>query len=273
MRIAGAWLLRPRCAARRGSAARKCPCRMPAIWSKRHAAGRRVVAAVRAMLGQGGTGMAEFLMPSLGADMEAGTLVEWLRKAGRRRAARRHHGRRGDPQGRDRIEVVPDGTIEQLLTSSGEKCPVGRVDGLDSRRRTRPQGRSAAENAPHRPGSCAASPKVEHMRPRNSRSIRRRRQWTGPAAVSPGARRWQASRASTSYGSRHGPGGAIMHGGRARQAAAPARRQRLLMRRQRPDFDSRAMRTGHRGGDDPVEARDTALLSADHDRHDGRGMA
>ena len=26
--------------------------------------------------------MAEFLMPSLGADMEAGTLVEWLKKPG-----------------------------------------------------------------------------------------------------------------------------------------------------------------------------------------------
>jgi pyruvate dehydrogenase E2 component (dihydrolipoamide acetyltransferase) len=69
--------------------------------------------------------MSEFLMPSLGADMEAGTLVEWLVKPGM-------PVKRGDiiavvetQKGAIEIEVFQDGTLERLLVESGATVPVG----------------------------------------------------------------------------------------------------------------------------------------------------
>ena len=69
--------------------------------------------------------MAEFVMPSLGADMEAGTLVAWLVKPGARVS-------RGDivaevdtDKGVIEVEVFATGTIEKLLVAEGQKVPVG----------------------------------------------------------------------------------------------------------------------------------------------------
>ncbi|HUZ75139.1 MAG TPA: dihydrolipoamide acetyltransferase family protein [Stellaceae bacterium] len=69
--------------------------------------------------------MAEFRMPSLGADMEAGTLVEWLKKPGDRIV-------RGDiiavvetQKGAIEIEVFQSGTLETLLATPGQKVAVG----------------------------------------------------------------------------------------------------------------------------------------------------
>lgn len=69
--------------------------------------------------------MTEFLMPSLGADMEDGTLVEWRKKSGDR-------VKRGDiiaevetQKGLIEIEVFDEGVIEKLLIKEGEKIPVG----------------------------------------------------------------------------------------------------------------------------------------------------
>lgn len=69
--------------------------------------------------------MSRFLMPSLGADMEAGTLVETL-------AAPGDAVRRGDiiaavetQKGVIEIEVYEDGTLAEWLVSIGEKVPVG----------------------------------------------------------------------------------------------------------------------------------------------------
>ena len=69
--------------------------------------------------------MAEFRMPSLGADMEAGTLVEWLVKPG-------DLVKRGDivavvetQKGAIEIEVFETGTLDRLLVRPGEKVPVG----------------------------------------------------------------------------------------------------------------------------------------------------
>ncbi|HVM81987.1 MAG TPA: dihydrolipoamide acetyltransferase family protein [Stellaceae bacterium] len=69
--------------------------------------------------------MAEFRMPSLGADMVAGTLVEWLRRPGDR-------VRRGDivavvetQKGAIEIEIFQDGVIERLLVEVGTTVPVG----------------------------------------------------------------------------------------------------------------------------------------------------
>ena len=69
--------------------------------------------------------MAEFTMPMLGADMEAGTLVEWLKQPG-------DSVSRGDivavvdtEKGAIEIEVFEDGVIEKILVEPGEKVPVG----------------------------------------------------------------------------------------------------------------------------------------------------
>ncbi len=66
-------------------------------------------------------------MPSLGADMEAGTLVEWLKHPG-------DGVTRGDiiavvdtAKGAIEIEVFEDGTIESVHVKPGEKVPVGTV--------------------------------------------------------------------------------------------------------------------------------------------------
>ena len=64
-------------------------------------------------------------MPSLGADMEAGTLVEWLVKPGDR-------VKRGDvvavvetQKGAIEIEIFESGQIAQILVELGKKVPVG----------------------------------------------------------------------------------------------------------------------------------------------------
>lgn len=71
--------------------------------------------------------MSEIRMPSLGADMDAGTLLEW-------RVAVGQHVSRGDVVGlietekaTMELESFTDGTIEALLVAPGDKVPVGTV--------------------------------------------------------------------------------------------------------------------------------------------------
>ena len=66
-------------------------------------------------------------MPSLGSDMEAGTLVEWLIKPG-------DTVKRGDivavvetQKGAIEVETFEAGVVEQILVPVGEKVPVGTV--------------------------------------------------------------------------------------------------------------------------------------------------
>ena len=69
--------------------------------------------------------MAEFRMPSLGADMEAGTLVEWLKQPG-------DAVHRGDivavvetDKGAIEVEIFMAGTMGKQLVAPGTKVPVG----------------------------------------------------------------------------------------------------------------------------------------------------
>jgi len=71
--------------------------------------------------------MIDFRMPSLGADMEAGTLVEWRVKPGDR-------VKRGDviavvetQKGAIEVEVFSAGVVSELVVSVGTKLPVGTV--------------------------------------------------------------------------------------------------------------------------------------------------
>ena len=102
--------------------------------------------------------MGEFVMPSLGADMEAEVLVEWLKRPG-------DAVRRGDivavvetDKGAIEVEIFEDAIIDRLLVDVGTKVPVGRP--LASLR-TMGQTASVApvpakEKAPHAPPASTA---------------------------------------------------------------------------------------------------------------------
>jgi pyruvate dehydrogenase E2 component (dihydrolipoamide acetyltransferase) len=69
--------------------------------------------------------MAEFRMPSLGADMESGILVEWLIKPGDR-------VKRGDlvavvetQKGQIDVEIFDSGVVQAILVEEGTEVPVG----------------------------------------------------------------------------------------------------------------------------------------------------
>jgi pyruvate dehydrogenase E2 component (dihydrolipoamide acetyltransferase) len=69
--------------------------------------------------------MAEFIMPTLGADMTAGTLLGWMKKPG-------EEVKRGDiiaevdtDKGVIEVEVFTSGVIEKLLVQPGAEVPVG----------------------------------------------------------------------------------------------------------------------------------------------------
>jgi pyruvate dehydrogenase E2 component (dihydrolipoamide acetyltransferase) len=71
--------------------------------------------------------MSDFLMPSLGADMEKGTVVEWLKKPG-------DHIARGDivavvetQKGAFEIEVFEEGVLSEIVAPVGTEAPVGAV--------------------------------------------------------------------------------------------------------------------------------------------------
>jgi pyruvate dehydrogenase E2 component (dihydrolipoamide acetyltransferase) len=71
--------------------------------------------------------VAEFRMPALGADMEAGTIIEWLVKPG-------DAVKRGDiiavvdtEKATIEVEVFDTGIIENILVAEGEKVPIGTL--------------------------------------------------------------------------------------------------------------------------------------------------
>jgi pyruvate dehydrogenase E2 component (dihydrolipoamide acetyltransferase) len=101
--------------------------------------------------------MSEFRMPSLGADMEAGTLVEWRVRPG-------DAVRRGDivavvdtDKAVIEVEIWQDGVVDQLLVAAGQKVPVGtplgalRAAGDTATARPAPWQRRARSPARRRP--------------------------------------------------------------------------------------------------------------------------
>jgi pyruvate dehydrogenase E2 component (dihydrolipoamide acetyltransferase) len=93
--------------------------------------------------------MSDFLMPSLGADMEAGTLVEWKVAPGDR-------VHRGDivavvetQKGAIEIEIFEDGVVEEICVPVGREVPVGAVLArLDGKARAAPSPPPKAEAPP-----------------------------------------------------------------------------------------------------------------------------
>ncbi len=103
--------------------------------------------------------MSEFRMPSLGSDMEAGTLIEWVKAPG-------EAVRRGDivavvetQKGAIEIEIFEDGVIEEQLIAVGQTVPVGtplaRLKGAGE----------AAAAAPPKAAAAATPPVSEKKAP------------------------------------------------------------------------------------------------------------
>ena len=98
--------------------------------------------------------MADFTMPSLGADMESGELLEWMVKQG-------DHVKRGDiiaivgtEKGEIEVEVFEEGIVESLTVAEGTNVPVGTVLAVM---------RSANGHvAPTRTPAAEKAPKISH---------------------------------------------------------------------------------------------------------------
>jgi len=188
-------------------------------------------------------------MPSLGADMEAGKLVEWLVKPG-------DWVKRGDvvaivdtQKGAIEIEIYQSGQIEQILVELDSKVPVGtplaliRTEGETKPQVAAPPPKATAAAPP--PPSPAAAPSIAPMARAPVRPPAVPIAAAPPSVkplpqASPAARRLAQEHAidlSTVKGS--GPAGSITYADVERQlgkAAAPPERKRA------PSLDFNAMR-------------------------------
>jgi len=187
----------------------------------------------------------DFRMPSLGADMEAGTLVEWLVKPGDR-------VKRGDvvavvetQKGAIEIEIFEAGKIEQILVGLNTKVPVGTPLARIQTELEEAVGAVAVAPPPTAPAVPLAAPPlvVAPVAPPSPPPVAPR---VAPGAaararVSPAARRLAEARGidlSTVTGS--GPVGEITYADverRLGEAVAPAEKKRA------PWLDLDAMRT------------------------------
>ena len=184
--------------------------------------------------------MVEFRMPSLGADMEAGTLVEWLVKPG-------DWVKRGDvvavvetQKGAIEIETYQAGQIEKILVDLHSKVPVGtplaqiRTEGEE-----KPSAVTAAP-PPAAPVVPIAAPPIERPPVTPPPVVPHAPSVAVGARASPAARRLAQERGidlSTVIGS--GPDGAITYADVERgvgKAAVPPERKRA------PSLDFVAMR-------------------------------
>jgi pyruvate dehydrogenase E2 component (dihydrolipoamide acetyltransferase) len=171
--------------------------------------------------------MGEFRMPSLGADMEAGTLVEWLKRPGDRI-------KRGDivavvetQKGAIEVDIFEEGVIERWLVEPGTTVPVGTPLALIAGAQPAPAAK-VSEVAAIPAAQVPVAPSRVEQPPA-----------AGPARVSPAARRLAANRGIALDGlTGSGPGGAIVSADIERAAtgggprpAAPKRLDLAEMRR------------------------------------------
>jgi pyruvate dehydrogenase E2 component (dihydrolipoamide acetyltransferase) len=174
--------------------------------------------------------MGEFRMPSLGADMEAGTLVEWLKRPGDR-------VRRGDivavvetQKGAIEVDIFEEGVIERLLVEPGTTVPVGTPLALIAD--ARPAAAAATEEV-----TGTVTPTPTPAAPPSVSPLLEPRTGVGRPRVSPAARRLAAERGvALDRLTGSGPEGAIVYAdvestGAAPRQAAPKRLDLAEMRR------------------------------------------
>ena len=94
--------------------------------------------------------MAEFVMPALGADMEAGRLIAWMKKPGDRIERGEIIAEIDTDKGLIEVECFATGVVEELLINPGDRVPVGTVlavireEGMGARKAERPEEKPAA---------------------------------------------------------------------------------------------------------------------------------
>src|SRR5271157_6147086 len=105
--------------------------------------------------------MADFLMPSLGADMEVGTVLQWLVKPG-------DAVKRGDivavvdtEKATIEVEIFQTGVIQKIVVPEGAKVPVGTllaVVAVDGEVAAAAPEAKSAERAPAVPAPAPPTP-------------------------------------------------------------------------------------------------------------------
>ncbi|MCK9994357.1 MAG: pyruvate dehydrogenase E2 component (dihydrolipoamide acetyltransferase) [Alphaproteobacteria bacterium] len=173
--------------------------------------------------------MHEFRMPSLGADMETGTLVEWLKKPGDAIS-------RGDivavvetEKGAIEIEIFVAGVLDKWLAQEGEMVPVGMPLALIATEGEAPEASSKPIPIPPPPQQPTPAPATqlpaEAQKPAPPVAPPPK-----PMVQSAAAERIKASPAARAYARTHGsdlatlapgtPGGAILRADAERGAGA-----------------------------------------------------
>ena len=71
--------------------------------------------------------MLEFRLPSLGAEMDEGTLLEWKVKPGEAVKRGQVVAVVDTSKAAVEVEIWHDGVVEELITKPGETIPVGTV--------------------------------------------------------------------------------------------------------------------------------------------------
>jgi pyruvate dehydrogenase E2 component (dihydrolipoamide acetyltransferase) len=108
--------------------------------------------------------VSDFLMPALGADMEAGTLVEWLVKPGDR-------VKRGDviavvetQKGAIEVEIFDEGIVSEIVAPVGTQVPVGgllaHIGECRSEEREKPAPAKPTREAPPPQPTATPAPQV-----------------------------------------------------------------------------------------------------------------
>jgi pyruvate dehydrogenase E2 component (dihydrolipoamide acetyltransferase) len=163
--------------------------------------------------------MAEFVMPILGADMEAGTLVAWRKRPGDRVERGEIVADVETDKGAIEVEIFTSGVLERIVVEPGAKVPVGTV--LAVVREDRPTAATPGGAGP--PPVPGPAPAVAVPGPA-----------PGRVRVSPAARK-HAEALGIDPASVHGtgPGGAVMLEDVERAAAGrgtPAEQRQARMR-------------------------------------------
>ncbi len=160
--------------------------------------------------------MGEFRMPSLGADMEVGTVVEWRIKPG-------DNVHRGDvvavvdtEKADIEVEVFEDGVVEELLIETGVAVPVGTplarlLPVASSERSTKATAPPPTAEPVPKPASQTAKKRAPKPKARPAELVAARGTESSRSRSSPYARR-QAAASGIDLASvpGSGPGGAVI---------------------------------------------------------------
>jgi pyruvate dehydrogenase E2 component (dihydrolipoamide acetyltransferase) len=173
--------------------------------------------------------MAEFLMPTLGADMDAGILVAWKKQPG-------ESIRRGEiiaevetEKAAVDVESLHTGVVERLLVQPGEKVAVGTVLAI-----IREEGRPAAPPAGPAAVTVASQPAPPGAALRPAVSPSPTAPDAGRLRISPAARQLaQQLRVEPTSVKGTGPGGAITRDDIERAAKRPPTEEAPASRQER----------------------------------------